>query len=252
MRTAFNQLFGLPTSGSARAPSASGRACRPQGRSGCTSFAKRNLQVKDTRDGAVRAPGIVARLADIPDIGCASLRAMHPGKPAPQPRGVFQQPVKRAVSGTVGSNRRVSRQASSSNTRVDAGLELAESHVLPVHPHQTDLPPVAVYLGQSAISYRWKRRTPAARLRTNRHEWSLCGGPGMALRSGRAVDSWERAGWHHDRPTVGNRLNLHAIKPERSARASQRIDSRKLDITLSQSGVSSGVRPTGTLECAAA
>jgi len=37
------------------------------------------------RGRGFRAPGIVARLADIPDIGCTSLRAMHPGKPPSRP-----------------------------------------------------------------------------------------------------------------------------------------------------------------------
>ncbi|MGH6821121.1 MAG: hypothetical protein ACREDU_09700, partial [Methylocella sp.] len=37
--------------------------------------------------GALRAPDIVARLANIPDIGGALLRLIHPAKPASRPRG---------------------------------------------------------------------------------------------------------------------------------------------------------------------
>ena len=38
-----------------------------------------------------RAPGIVARLADIPDIGCASLRAMHHGKAPSRPSSTYSE-----------------------------------------------------------------------------------------------------------------------------------------------------------------
>jgi hypothetical protein len=53
---------------------------------GCRSPAPPAPDFAQTRgDRPFRASGIVARLADIPDIGCTSLRAMHPGKPPSRP-----------------------------------------------------------------------------------------------------------------------------------------------------------------------
>jgi hypothetical protein len=49
MRIRFKQLFGLSMSGSARAPFAQGRACRPQEATGCTSFAKPTSTTKNQR-----------------------------------------------------------------------------------------------------------------------------------------------------------------------------------------------------------
>ena len=49
---------------------------------------QRRVWRKPLRDGASRAPGRVARLTDVPDVGCTSRRVIHPGKPPSRPRGV--------------------------------------------------------------------------------------------------------------------------------------------------------------------
>jgi hypothetical protein len=97
MRIGLGQLCGLQMSGSARAPSATGRAYKSLARSGCTSFAKPK-QAMDLRAMRLRRTGklpwTTLRVAYR-----AYLRPQAPQPPITRQKGQLQNPTSRYKGG---------------------------------------------------------------------------------------------------------------------------------------------------------